>query len=257
MGRRRKGSKKPGRKRRTVVLLPGQEPLEPKVYGPTPETRRRKELLVGSGNPLFSDSPLGLLFVNGAIGDATFRAACRYAWLNRVLYGHRSVSAVIWDGMRPSSGSDFEEPQLMKFRGMLDDARKRLHPDVRLKVDGLVLHEDMPPWLKLGFVDPVHLAASRTLERGLETLRQWYDHDRRSGVLPEMKTPAPEAAVHLAVDGEVVSQGTVEVVPLDETSQPYKPNPVVHEDARTKMAHVRQALGIAESRQGTEVAAEC
>jgi len=261
MGKRRKG--RAGRKRKTVVLMPGQpapegRAAESRSPGPTPETKRRKELLVGTNNPLFSDSPLGLLFVNGAIDDSTFRAACRYAWLNRALYGHKSLAAVSWDGIRSGGGTDFDDATVHRFRMQLLEAREALDLwDLRRLVDSLVLHEETPPWLRLGFLDPSFLRASRSLQEGLEALRQWYDRDRKKADLPEtMEAPYLPASEH--VEGEIAGAGTVEAVPFEaETAEPYKPNPVVHEDARTKIGHVRQVLRLDESRAGVEAAAEC
>ena len=161
---------RPGRKRKD--RLQAAEPRPRRDEG-TPELQARRRWYAQQGDPVLTTYPLGILLANEAISEQEHRAACRYAWLNQIVYGRKSVAASRYDdaprGMDDSENERWVAARKSDLRRVWEilggDARM-----VRTVLDNIVVYERTPRFLLPTFPRPSDVVQGLALRRALELL---------------------------------------------------------------------------------------
>ncbi len=148
----------------------------------TKVTQSLRQWYAGSGDPLLTGYPLGILFANQALTDHEHAVACNYAWLHSTVFGRHTLAAVSWDmtahGRDP--GSDIEDEDKKQ---KLEAAERKLEDIIELfrtmprrcraGLDNIAIYERTPRWMRP--VDPRQgdVADARYFREAIKVLCRW------------------------------------------------------------------------------------
>ena len=116
--------------------------------GPTPELKSLRTWYAGDGDPNLTSYPLGILLANQVISEDQHRAGCRYAWLHWRVFGRPSVAAARFEFMDRAVGTDRDcMKEERRLKAVYEELRR--HPArYRRVLDGIVIYERMPRWMR-------------------------------------------------------------------------------------------------------------
>ena len=136
----------------------------------TREIKSLREWYAGDGDPVLTTYPLGILLANSAIGEDQHRAGCQYAWLHWRVFGRPSVAAARFEFMDRTTGTDRDCKSCeRKLKAVYEELRR--HPArYRHALDGVVIYERMPRWMRPVMPRPSDVAEAGALLAALGLL---------------------------------------------------------------------------------------
>ena len=124
---------------------------KPAVDKGTVELQRMRKWLAGQGDPVLADYPLGILLANNDITEQQHQVACRYAFLHAVVYGRSSIAAASFERIGKSWSGEWDDDWLADREAELVRLTDRLKGEparLRMVLDGIVVYERMPRWMR-------------------------------------------------------------------------------------------------------------
>tara|TARA_Y100000768_G_scaffold10886_3_gene7719 strand:+ start:9674 stop:10159 length:486 start_codon:yes stop_codon:yes gene_type:complete len=141
-----------------------KKPIAPRDVG-TNELQLKKALLVGTGDPSFSESVIGIMFARGFINEYQLKAAQQYSNLRRKIFGSPFPQTSDLIGSSRGLG-DIDEMTEIRIRDQYDQAALGLRDCgqvIKIAVEKIVIYEIMPhsllnsPRLNKVFLDDIRI----------------------------------------------------------------------------------------------------
>jgi|TARA_B110000858_G_C17604708_1_gene381667 hypothetical protein len=136
----------------------------------TPELQLKRALLVGPGDPSFSESAIGVLFARGLINEYQLKAGQQYSNLRRKIFGSVHPNTADLIGSSRGLGLIDEETEI-RVRSRYDHAKNSLldcGSIIQVAVDKICIYDIMP--LALINSPSLHRKQLHNLKKGMNAL---------------------------------------------------------------------------------------